>query len=352
MAGNNHGTEKTRRTFLKEVAAYGGAIALTGYATNFVEPLAHAGQTTASSTMWTKQAGLELYSVRDLMLDPAGYESTLEKIAAMGFKEVEPADRTDSKGLGYDGLDPKSYRALLDKYGLTMPSTHTAAYDGPDLEKTLEGFQLMGIKYTEIVPAPVPRPPSAARGAAPAAGGRGRGPAPAPPPIMLDAVKRTADQVTAHAKIANKFGMKLFGRMDPQQFQEVADSPGQHWFEVMIANTDPSAFTMQLDTGWAAVLGFDTTEMFKKNPGRYELWHVKDAAGISHMTPQMTVAERRQAAEICPVGLGLIDFKTLFANAGLAGLKHYCFEQDNAAAWGDSLAAARVSYTNLVKILS
>ena len=140
--------------------------------------------------------------------------------------------------------------------------------------------------------------------------------------------------------------------MHSQQFQEIADARGQHWFEVMIANTDPSAFTMQLDTGWAAVLGFDTTEMFKKNPGRYELWHVKDAAGVSRMMPQMTVAERRVAADICPVGLGLIDFKTLFANADVAGLKHYCFEQDNAAAWGDSLASARVSFTNLTKMLS
>ncbi len=35
MSGNYHRTEKTRRTFLKEVAAYGGAIALAGYATEF-----------------------------------------------------------------------------------------------------------------------------------------------------------------------------------------------------------------------------------------------------------------------------------------------------------------------------
>ena len=35
----------------------------------------------------------------------------------------------------------------------------------------------------------------------------------------------------------------------------------------------------------------------------------------------MTVAERRAAADICPVGLGLIDFKTLFANAGVGGIE-------------------------------
>jgi hypothetical protein len=96
MTGNDRGVEKTRRTFLKQVAAYGGGLALAGYAANFAEPLAIAGQDSASTAMWTKQAGLELYTVRDLMLDPVGYESTLEKIAAMGFKEVEPADRTDS----------------------------------------------------------------------------------------------------------------------------------------------------------------------------------------------------------------------------------------------------------------
>jgi len=38
-------------------------------------------------------------------------------------------------------------------------------------------------------------------------------------------------------------------------------------------------------------------------------------------------------------------------NAAQAGLKHFCIEQDNAADWGDSPVAARVSYQNLLKIL-
>ena len=35
----------------------------------------------------------------------------------------------------------------------------------------------------------------------------------------------------------------------------------------------------------------------------------------------------------------------------LAGLKHFCIEQDNAAAWDDSMAAARVSFNNLAAML-
>ena len=55
---------------------------------------------------------------------------------------------------------------------------------------------------------------------------------------------------------------------------------------------------------------------------------------------------------IVPVGTGHIDFKPAFAHASLAGLKHFVIEQDNAAAWGDSLAAARVSYQNLAGMLT
>jgi sugar phosphate isomerase/epimerase len=53
-----------------------------------------------------------------------------------------------------------------------------------------------------------------------------------------------------------------------------------------------------------------------------------------------------------PVGVGQIDFKAVFANAERAGLKHFAVEHDNAAAWGDSVAAARISYQNLSKLLS
>jgi sugar phosphate isomerase/epimerase len=109
---------------------------------------------------------------------------------------------------------------------------------------------------------------------------------------------------------------------------------------------------MQLDIGWASVAGQDILGMFKKSPGRFELWHVKDAAGIPHMTPQMTQAQRMSDADLVPVGFGAVDYKTIFASAQLAGMKHFCVEQDNANSWGDSVAAAKVSYDNLQKILA
>src|SRR5579862_6396932 len=118
-----------RRSFLKQIAAYSGALTIA-------DKIAHAAPN------WKAQIGLEMYTVRDLAAKD--HEGMYAKVAEIGYKEVEPA------GAGYGGLEPKQFRAMLDKFGLSMPSTHVGATDGPGLEKELEGFQIMGLKYTEV----------------------------------------------------------------------------------------------------------------------------------------------------------------------------------------------------------
>jgi sugar phosphate isomerase/epimerase len=108
---------------------------------------------------------------------------------------------------------------------------------------------------------------------------------------------------------------------------------------------------MQLDIGWVYVAGLDPLELFRKNPGRYELWHIKDVFGLKTVNPELSPNQRQSSMAFGPVGTGHIDFKKVFSGAGIAGLKHFAIEQDNAAVWGDSLAAARVSYQNLQTIL-
>src|SRR5215467_9122703 len=89
---------------------------------------------------WKKQPGLELYTVRDLLAKD--FEGTIARVAEIGYREVEP--------VGYGDLPPKQFRALLEKYHLTAPSTHAGATAGPGLEKELEGHRIMGFQYTEI----------------------------------------------------------------------------------------------------------------------------------------------------------------------------------------------------------
>jgi sugar phosphate isomerase/epimerase len=279
---------------------------------------------------WKKQLGLELYTVRDLTAKD--YEGTVAKVAEIGYKEVEPATN-------YAGMEPKQFRAMLDRYGLTAPTTHVGATEGPDLEKQLEGFQTMGIKYTEVRSAPA----QGGRGAGASTGAR-RGP-------TEDSIKRQAAQLNEHGKIVKKFGMKMLVHNHTMEFQPIEGSALRP-YDILLAETDPSLVAMQLDIGWASVAGQNILEMFHKNPGRFELWHVKDARGIKLMNPQMQQSDRQRSAVLVPVGQGEVDYKAIFAAVDLAGMKHYCVEQDNAADWGDSIAAARVSYQSLMKILS
>lgn len=317
---------RSRRDFLKQIVVCGGEVALGGAAAR------------AAASQWKQQIGLELYTVRDLMA--RDYEGTLAKVAEIGYKEVEPAAN------GYGGMEPKQFRAMLDRLGLTMPSTHVGATAGPNLEKELEGFQIMGLKYTEINGgggAPV-RPASAA---APKRKGAPAGPA----AVTEDSVKRTVDLLNQHGEIARKFGMKMLYHNHAQEFQPFEGSDRRP-YDLIVNGTDPSLVAMQLDIGWASVAGQNVLEMFKKNPGRFELWHVKDARGIKTLDPHLNQRERMRAVMLVPVGEGEVDYRPIFARAEVAGMKHFSIEQDNAADWGDSMAAAGVSFDRLSKLLS
>ncbi len=309
-------THTNRRVFLK-MAAFGGAFAVAAKA----------------APEWKKQIGLEMYTVRDLTAKD--YEGTLAKVAEIGYKEIEPASAN------YAGMEPKQFRAMLDRYGVTMPSTHIGAVAGPGLEKELEGFQIMGIKYTEIRGPVAPTTRDPARKTAPAS----------PPAVTEDSTKRTAEQLNKHGVIAKKFGMKMLYHNHAQEFQPFEGSTSRP-YDILLSQTDPALVAMQLDIGWATVAGQNVLEMFKKNPGRFELWHVKDARGIKNMDPKLNQRERMRAAMLVPLGQGEIDYRPIFASAELAGMKHFCIEQDNAADWGDSVAAAKVSFEKLSKLLT
>jgi hypothetical protein len=110
---------------------------------------------------------------------------------------------------------------------------------------------------------------------------------------------------------------------------------------------------MQLDIGWAYIAGVDPIALFKSHPGRFRAvahqgrLRLKTGQSVARVRTRAPAAWRlRQSA------LGRSISKRVFANASLAGLKHFAVEHDNAAAWGDSLAAANVSYRNLARILS
>ncbi len=354
MASNE---SSSRRGFLKGMAAAVGGVALAGgtdrllgatlggapQATHPLTRVASPAFAGAARAEWADHMGLELYTVRDMIA--RDYIGTLEKVAQIGFKEIEPAEE-------YANLSPRAFRAQLDRLGLTMPSTHSGITEGPDMEQRLAGFQVMGIQYTSLDD---PRPAGA--------GSRPRRP-PAPvsraeqrrqleeyirrsaQPRTVEDVKQEAARYNRVGKVAQKFGIKLLRHNHTVEFVRCADADTVP-YTILLAETDPELVAMQMDIGWACVAGQDPIQLFQQHPGRFPLWHVKDAAGLKCLPPTSDEGARMAEARLVPVGLGDIDYGEIFKHADVAGLKHFAVEQDSAADWGDSIAATRVSYQNL-----
>jgi sugar phosphate isomerase/epimerase len=72
-------------------------------------------------------------------------------------------------------------------------------------------------------------------------------------------------------RIVQKVGMKMLVHNHTGEFEKLADSPRTS-YDVLIEETDPALVTMQVDIGWVYIAGVDPIELFKRYPGRFELW--------------------------------------------------------------------------------
>jgi len=270
----------SRRAFVKSAALLSAGALIS-------PPLLAAGKQTI---------GLQLYTVRDAMAkDPAG---TLAKVAQLGYNSVEGATYTGSQK--FYGMTPPEFTKLLKKNGLIMPSSHyilgEALNNGQPIPGTiLHGWDQavddaaqVGVKY--MVCAYLM---DSERG-------------------NLDHYKLIADQLNKAGERSKKNGIQLCYHNHDFEF---AAQNGQLPYDALLNSTDKELVKMELDLYWATKAGHDPIELFRAHPGRFPLWHVKD----------MDKTDKKDFTE---VGNGVIDFKKIFAEKNLAGMKYFFVEQD------------------------
>ncbi|MNK61798.1 Inosose dehydratase [compost metagenome] len=264
----------SRRTFLKQAGlAAGAALLIPSFA--FDKP--------------KKNIGLQLYTLRDEL--PKDVKGVIEKVAQAGYKEVETYGFSNGK---FWGLTPKEFKALLDANGLKAPSGHYGMDDFVKTGKTdklkadIESSAAIGGKYFTIAGAHV----DTSKGA--------------------DGFKKTAENFNKVAEIAKASGLKFAYHNHDFEFKKIDDITG---YDVYLSETDKNLVNFELDLYWVVRSGNDPLALFKKYPGRFPMWHVKD----------MDKTKREWNTE---VGNGSIDFKTIFAQAKLSGMQHFFVEHE------------------------
>ena len=243
-----------------------------------------------------KYIGLQLYTVRDAMQQDA--VGTLAKVAQIGYNSVEAATYTGSQK--FYGMDAKTFADLLKQNGLIIPSAHyrlgQEKTNGADTKGTLlfewdkavDDAAAVGIKYMVC-----------AYLSAEERGG-------------IDHYKQLAEQFNKAAETCKKAGIQLC--YHNHDFEFIKDN-NQLPYEVLLKDTHKDLVKFEIDLYWVNKAGHDPIELFKANPGRYPLWHVKDMDN----TPQHDFTE---------VGNGIINFKKIFEYADKAGMKYFFVEQD------------------------
>jgi sugar phosphate isomerase/epimerase len=264
-----------RRTFLINSGLALGALAL-------VPSLAF--------TAKKRNIGLQLYSLRDSL--PKDVKGVLQQVAKAGFKEVETYGFSVKDG--FFGTSVKDFKTILSDNGLKVPSGH---YDcspfikdgnSDSLKASIAAAQTLESKYVTI-----PWLDESIRKSA-------------------DDYKRTALKINEAALLCKDAGLRLAYHNHDFEFKTFGNTTG---YDILLKETDEDLVDFELDLYWAVRSGNDPLKLFKENPGRFKMWHVKD---MDKIKPEWNTE----------IGNGTIDFKTIFAEAKLSGMKHFFVEHE------------------------
>ena len=246
-----------------------------------------------------KKVGLQLYTVRNELAKD--FRGTLERVAAIGFKEVEFA--------GYAGQTPQQVKATLRELGLEAPSGHVPLAAVRDkTEATLDEAAAIGHRYVVVAWLGQEERQS------------------------IDDYRRHADVFNRVGEEARKRGLRFAYHNHDFEFVRIGDAVP---YDLLLERTDPKMVALELDLYWIAKGGHDPLAYFAKYPGRFPMLHVKDM-------------ERGPGDGMVEVGRGRIDFKKIFERSRQAGVEHYFVEHDNPP--GSPFDSVAVSYEYLKKL--
>jgi sugar phosphate isomerase/epimerase len=313
-----------RRKFIQSGALAAAGLALSRYANAGIFPR-KAGPA----------FGLQLYTLGSLMTDDT--KGTLQKVAAIGYKELESAG--SQKGFCY-GFKPKELSAMIKDAGMNWRSGHVGgapisvdqilkmaktAQDSAKIKGMMDGMKKMP-KQLNL------RDDHQQLADMAAEGGLSYLVCSFIPVGTMEEIKQAVDVFSKSGEACKKVGVQFAYHNHTTEFDDVE---GHKPFNYILDNTNKDEVKMELDLAWATKSNQDPVALFKMYPGRFPLWHVKDLD--------------KETKEPAVVGSGIVDFKHTFDNSKESGMKFFFVEQDGAP---QPLQNITDSYNYLKKLLA
>lgn len=238
-----------------------------------------------------KEIGLQLYTLRDEL--SKNVKDVLEKVASAGFTTVETYGFSIKDQ--FWGLSAIELKKILDENNLKAISGHygigSFLADGntTELEAAINAAKILKSKYLTI---PWVDPPFRSN---------------------IDDYKKIAARLNEAGRMCQKADIKLAYHNHDFEFENYNGITG---YDILLKKTDQDLVYFEMDLYWVVRSGKDPLQLFRENPGRFKMWHVKD---MDKLKPVLNTE----------VGSGSIDFKPIFKEAKLAGMKYFFVEQEN-----------------------
>ncbi len=265
-----------------------------------------------SAAAQKKWGGMTLYTVRNEMgKDP---KATLKQVADLGYKYIEAVDYKDGK---FYGMTPQEFSSYAKGLGLVPISVHMGSATLDNIDQLVADVKAAGFEYF-ISPVPPMGMFSFNRETRSLS--------------MTDDIEKLTGILKTFAEKCNAAGLKFLYHNHNFEFEK--NKNGIVPIDYMLEHLDPKIANFQMDLYWVTKAGVDPVDYFKKYPGRFKIWHVKDMD---------------DEGRFAPVGQGNIDFARILANAKLSGMKYYIVEQDQIFDGMTPMEAIKISKEGLTK---
>lgn len=264
----------------------------------------------------TMSIGVNIYSAfRELNED---YFGTLEKIAAMGYKNVELISANFSTGVRFsDTFSVSVIKKKLDELGLHPFAAHEGVAPGQEIingdwDKILKVNDELGCRSIVF----------------PMAFINGR-----------EDTLKTAEQLNVVGKKCKEAGMEFYYHNHAHEFKRVGETS---LFDLLVDNTDPEYVKFELDLVWVTRGGYDPLTVLKKLGSRCDMIHQKDLGKhVQHANVFEAVGEGNEISDAMQIytqyvkpedfvnlGTGIVDFEETYQKIKELGTIRYAIVEN------------------------